>query len=1142
MQAFPTEPSTSDNRDAEIGAAMDRHNFETFAKHLQDAAMYIYHQGQRMPYAKVSALLLMWEEDTSVTADLTALERTLCDRYNFHTERWGIPAVADPGALLSSRISKFVDHSNADHLSIIYYVGNGRISLDNQLYWSCTSRDDTPKVNWSVVRSAIDNAYSDVLFLLDSCVPGHMPVSGSNGAKQVIAAYTSDDGPQELGKRSFTSFLVESFQNLGTGRPFNTQHLYDDIISNQQIYERRYPSKVDYNAFGQSTPAVSHAPLFFSLTPTGTTIDLAPMPKSQNFLPKFQNGSRSALSRPASDDIDQFRDVPVISPAAVAEAVFDEPRLLVCTTFVGDSGPDMASFKEWIANTPSLASKVAVEGMFLGPPTVLLISVPQSLWVVIQDAKICFSLGYINSHNLVNLYDGLIKTAPKTPPSVPAPSSIPNISARDIEDGQTLLEARNAAVNNSPPYRDEYHPLPYYLQQQQPPALLPMATLQPQQLHPHQHQHQYSQAPPQHYSSVQHQPVLPPPALSQLLLPPSSAIHTHQPLPLPVPQRQNSHSLPSAMFHESGAAGHFESSEGIRQESIPQLQEHPVQKFTASPHVISLPRIVSRSGSPILAKHEREDSEEVKEAAEQLKALSHVRPANSDSPPSFTAGSHLSEIAQSVIKCQADDSTSEDLDIKRGDDALSPTKKIKSKKEYRFTTAKLQDGQPVRSRSKSDLSSQPFTSLQSQNLKPELQCDRCQELFKDHSSLRKHVASAHTRPFPCTFSFAGCSSTFGSKNEWKRHIASQHLCLQYYRCSDCSQGSVDGKGNEFNRKDLFTQHLRRMHAPVDVRKAIQKGNPKVETQWEEYVKEMQKTCCIVRRLPPQRSACPRPECDRLFEGRSAWDEWTEHVGRHMENGEGDFLGVDNLLISWALNEGIISLAEDGSFSLCNPIGSGSSGGGNSNNNSSNNHGSNSITNGNTDDQGSGSHPNSNGRFPTENLGKKSLSPHTRLKLSPTDAHDPMFSQQGEKTAIINTPSPIDTVLPHTVDVIEPHSGAAEQATVLANKFQTTEVDPKEVSSDAANAYTAVPADAIKITTHTGDLIDENNATVENIFKVLPDGTETDMKPSKPAQLSPFKTDDLSGLQSITIAAIAAAASLQEQEIKKATDGAVGVDT
>lgn len=992
------------------------------------------------------------------------------------------------------------------------------------------------------MRSTVENAYSDVLFLLDSCVPAHMPISGSNSAKQVIAAYTSDAGPQELGNRSFTSFLVESFQNLGTGRPFNTQHLYDDIVANQQIYERHYPTKVDSNAFGQSAPAVSHTPLFFSLSTTGKTIDLAPMPRSQDSLSKTQNGSRNALSRMAGDDIDQFRDAPVISPAAVAEAVFDEPHLLVCTTFVGDSGPDMTSFKEWIANTPSLASKVAVEGMFLGPPTVLLISIPQSLWAVIQDAKICFSLGYINSHNLVNLYDGLIKTAPETSPSVPAPSSIPNISARDIEDGQTLLEARNAAVNNSPPYRDEYHPLPYYLQQQQPPALSPMATLQPQQLHPHQHQHQYSQAPPQHYSSVQHQPVLPPPALSQLLLPPPSAIHTHQSLPLPVPQRQNSHSLSSTSFHESGAAGHFESGGGIRQESIPQLQERPGQKFTTSPHAISLPRIVSRSGSPILAKHEREDSEEVKEAAEQLKALSHVRPTNSNSPPSFTASSHLSEIAQSVIKCQSDDLTFEDIDTKRGDDAVSPTKKIKSKKEYRSSTAKLQDGQPVRSRSKSDLSSQPFTGLQSQNLKPEVQCDRCQELFKDHSSLRKHVASAHTRPFPCAFSFAGCSSTFGSKNEWKRHIASQHLCLQYYRCSDCSQGSVDGKGNEFNRKDLFTQHLRRMHAPVDVRKAIQKGNPKVETQWEGYVKEMQKSCCIVRRLPPQRSACPRPECDRLFDGRSAWDEWTEHVGRHMENGEGDFLGVDSLLISWALNEGIISLAEDGSFSLCNPLGSGSGGGGGGNSNSSYNHGNNSITNGSTDGQGNGSDPNSNGRSPTENLGKMSLSPHTRLPLSPTNAHDPTFSQQGEKTAMINTPSPTDTVLPHTVDMIEPQSGAAEQATVLARKIQTTEVDPKEVNADAANAGTAAPADAFTSSTHNGYMIDENNATVGNFSKGIHDGTETNMKLSKAVQLSPSKTDDLSGPQSITIAAIAAAASLQEQEFKKATEGAVGVDT
>jgi hypothetical protein len=209
----------------------------------------------------------------------------------------------------------------------------------------------------------------------------------------------------------------------------------------------------------------------------------------------------------------------------------------------------------------------------------------------------------------------------------------------------------------------------------------------------------------------------------------------------------------------------------------------------------------------------------------------------------------------------------------------------------------------------------PRKSSQKQGPKQDTRCSLCSHApFKDSSSLRKHIAAAHTRPFPCAFAFAGCTSTFGSKNEWKRHIASQHLCLTFYRCSQCPQTTTDGKGNEFNRKDLFTQHLRRMHAPFQIKKAL-KGNEKMVQEWEAHVKEMQTSCLVHRRLPPQRSSCPKTDCANVFEGAGSWDDWTEHVGRHMEKGEANRLGVDRLLARWALDEGIIERKEDGEYRL-----------------------------------------------------------------------------------------------------------------------------------------------------------------------------------------------------------------------------------
>ncbi|OAA42778.1 hypothetical protein ISF_09694 [Cordyceps fumosorosea ARSEF 2679] len=112
------------------------------------------------------------------------------------------------------------------------------------------------------------------------------------------------------------------------------------------------------------------------------------------------------------------------------------------------------------------------------------------------------------------------------------------------------------------------------------------------------------------------------------------------------------------------------------------------------------------------------------------------------------------------------------------------------------------------------------------------------------------------------------------------------------------------KDIEFNRKDLFTQHLRRMHGPFN--RALTKGNnDQKQSEWESYIKGMQQNCLVTRRRPPQQSSCPKPGCVNTFDGPTAWDEWATHVGRHMENGEGDDLGVNDWLQCYALEEGII---------------------------------------------------------------------------------------------------------------------------------------------------------------------------------------------------------------------------------------------
>ena len=294
-----------------------------------------------------------------------------------------------------------------------------------------------------------------------------------------------------------------------------------------------------------------------------------------------------------------------------------------------------------------------------------------------------------------------------------------------------------------------------------------------------------------------------------------------------------------------------------------------------------------------------------------------------------------------------------------------------------------------------------------------LTCPDCQQgSYKDETSLQNHIKKQHRRPFSCVFDFAGCDSTFPSKNEWKRHVMSQHISLHYWLCTEgpCadavashghyssaqstassvgspSRGSSNTKGDVgapgraaasgtgkkttsalapspgshaekgviFNRKDLFTQHLRRMHAPPGVEKGGRhhphqpsaKGSsagaaqlPPGERAWQGRIRELQESSVRQRCALPDRMACPAAGCGKQFRGAQAWDQRMEHVARHVEaaatgkepavvfGGSGDAT-----LMDWATKPevGILcavgGVAGQARWELANPLRRGGQGGG-----------------------------------------------------------------------------------------------------------------------------------------------------------------------------------------------------------------------
>ena len=205
--------------------------------------------------------------------------------------------------------------------------------------------------------------------------------------------------------------------------------------------------------------------------------------------------------------------------------------------------------------------------------------------------------------------------------------------------------------------------------------------------------------------------------------------------------------------------------------------------------------------------------------------------------------------------------------------------------------------------------------------------------------------------FPCVFRFAGCDGVFKAKNEWKRHVSSMHLLERYWICHDSetpsSSQSQSQKShahqqheNFFNRKDLFTQHLRRMHCPAALKpyldnatsisaicslassrcktnnktmgktKSSKRGSQTlpnlpphlrpVMEEWIAYVQERWERCQRVRKLPST-FRCPVPGCCSEPNGKNspgsteigtptifhdtpkntAWNQRMEHIAKHL---------------------------------------------------------------------------------------------------------------------------------------------------------------------------------------------------------------------------------------------------------------------
>jgi hypothetical protein len=201
------------------------------------------------------------------------------------------------------------------------------------------------------------------------------------------------------------------------------------------------------------------------------------------------------------------------------------------------------------------------------------------------------------------------------------------------------------------------------------------------------------------------------------------------------------------------------------------------------------------------------------------------------------------------------------------------------------------------------------------------------QLSGNKNNTYRRQSSARQRPLrkvnlPCPFHPFGCEAAFPSKNEWKRHALSQHLCLGYYRCDmgacayDHPSGMTVSRGfNDFNRKDLFTQHCRRMHKfNAWGAKEYNQVSKTEKEEFDAYMDDVRDRCWVRKRDAPGKIGCGL--CGEVFiegeGGRDVWESRMEHVAKHYEfDVDKDTEKADEDFLQWAVDNDIVRSTGDG---------------------------------------------------------------------------------------------------------------------------------------------------------------------------------------------------------------------------------------
>jgi ankyrin repeat protein len=247
-------------------------------------------------------------------------------------------------------------------------------------------RDDLSNpVNWSGLSQQFEECESDTLFLIDSCAAAMAtPQETANNKIEVIAACGVENIAFADGELNFTNQLREALEEMRKeGGTFSAVMLHSRVFQRIRELAGNFDKKRKSMVW-----QTGRTPTHFLLTndPTATSIELHPLVQEEAF--DYQSSSQ--------EDKEMYF-------AVDADGKYPKPHVLI-NMYLQDEDFSMngvASFAQWLRDFPMFASSVKVEAAYDSYSSVLLLSLPLAVWLMIEaqgPPNVSF-VNYITSTN-----------------------------------------------------------------------------------------------------------------------------------------------------------------------------------------------------------------------------------------------------------------------------------------------------------------------------------------------------------------------------------------------------------------------------------------------------------------------------------------------------------------------------------------------------------------------------------------------------------------------------------------------------------------------------------------------------------------------------------------------------------------------